>query len=279
MTDSNTTDRSDRVRELQAQLEQQVSELVTGEDWAAMLQTASRFHRYSANNVMLIMMQRPDATRVAGFNAWKQFNRYVRRGEHGIRILAPCTYKVEGDDGDERWILRGFKVVTVFDVSQTEGEDLPGDIRPELVEGQAPTGLWESLAQQVATAGFELVRGDCGGANGRTDYSTSTVTVRDDVDDAQACKTLAHELGHILLGHQSRLASGCRGVLEVEAESVAYIVAQAAGLDCSRYSLPYVAHWAAGDVSVVRQTAERVVSVAGAILAALEGAERALVAA
>jgi hypothetical protein len=244
-----------------------------------MLQTASRFHRYSANNVMLFMLQRPDATCVAGFNAWKGFNRYVRKGEHGIRILAPCTYKVEGDDGDERHILRGFKVVSVFDVSQTDGEDLPGEVRPELINGEAPTGLWDSLAEQVTTAGLELVRGQCGGANGRTDYSTRTVTVREDVDDAQACKTLAHELGHILLGHEAQLMTGCRRVLEVEAESVAYIVAQASGLDCSGYSLPYVAHWAGGDLATVRKTAERVVSCAGVILAALDGAERDLVAA
>jgi hypothetical protein len=264
--------RTDRAAELQGQLERQIAELVSGDDWAAMLQTAARFHRYSANNVMLIMMQRPNATRVAGFNAWKTFNRFVRKGEHGIRILAPCVYKVETDDGGERHVLRGFKVVTVFDLSQTDGEDLPGEIRPVLLEGEAPAGLWDALAAQVIGAGFELVRGDCGGANGRTDYGTRTVTVRGDVgfEAAQAVKTLSHELGHILLGHESQLLGGCRGLLEVEAESVAYIVAKASGLDCSNYSLPYVAHWAGGDLTMVRKTADRVVSCAGKILADLE---------
>lgn len=281
MIKSNTTDRADRVRELQAQLENQVAELVTGEDWAKMLQTASRFHRYSANNVMLIMVQRPDATRVAGFQTWKSLGRYVRKGEHGIRILAPCRYKVETDDGDDRWIVRGFTTATVFDVSQTDGADLPDAVPAVLLEGEAPAGLWDGLAKQVAEAGFMLERcqpEQIGGANGRTDFGARTVRVRSDVSDAQATKTLAHELGHILCGHEVSLF-GCRGRLEVEAESVAYVVCQAQGMASDGYSLPYVAGWSGGDVAQVRQTAETVVRVAGGICEALEASQPVLVAA
>jgi len=262
--------RTDRAAELQGQLEAEIAALVSGEDWRRFLETVSRFHKYSANNLFLIMAQKPDATRVAGFNTWKRLGRYVRKGERGIRILAPCLYRYEDEQGEEHRRLGGFRVVSVFDISQTSGAELPADIRPVLLEGEAPAGLWDALAAQVVGTGFELVRGDCGGANGCTHYGSRTVTVRDDVDDAQACKTLAHELGHVLLGHESQLLGGCRGLLEVEAESVAYIVAQASGLDCSGYSLPYVARWAGGDLALVRKTAERVVSCASAILAAIE---------
>jgi antirestriction protein ArdC len=261
-------ERNARVRRLHADLEDAVAALVDGDDWQAMLETASRFHRYSFGNVMLIMQQCPEATRVAGYRTWQLLNRHVRRGEHGIKILAPCRYKVEDRDrGEERWVLRGFKVEHVFDISQTDGEPIV-DVRPELLNGAAPAGLWDGLARQVKAAGFTVERGDCGGANGRTDFAVRTVRVRDDVDDAQACKTLAHELAHVML-HEAALFS-CRLVLEVEAESVAYMVASASGLSTDDYSLPYVALWAGSDIKVVRETAERVISAAGAILAGLD---------
>jgi antirestriction protein ArdC len=273
MTSSNGTDRVERVRELQRQLESQVAELVSGDGWARMLETAARFHRYSANNVMLILCQRPYASRVAGYQTWRSLGRQVRKGEHGIQILAPCKYKFEDEDGNEHMAIRGFTTATVFDISQTDGDEI-ADVRPEMLSGEAPIGLWAGLAKQVAEAGFMLARGDCGGANGVTRYDSRTVTVRADVDDAQACKTLCHELGHIFLDHEHDIRSlGCRGRLEVEAESVAYIVSHAMGLASNTYSLPYVAHWANGDAAVIRQTAERVVRVAGAILDALSASE------
>jgi hypothetical protein len=278
-----SADRNERLRELHEQLERQVTELVTSEDWARMLQTASRFHRYSFGNVCLIMAQMPTATRVAGFNTWKDLGRYVRKGEHAIRILAPCRYKVTDDDGDECYVVRGFTTASVFDISQTEGEEV-ADLRPELVVGEAPAGMWDALAGQVEAAGFVVARcesvEEIGGANGRTDYAARTVKVRDDVDDAQAVKTLAHELAHILCDHEHDIrAMGCRGRLEVEAESVAYVVCSHAGMSTAGYSLSYVARWAGGDASVVRQTAEKVVKVAGAICETLDASERLMVAA
>jgi antirestriction protein ArdC len=213
--------------------------------------------------------------RVAGYRTWQSLGRQVRKGERGITILAPCTYKqteTDQDTGEERevWALRGFRPEHVFDVSQTDGEPL-ADVRPELLEGRAPSGLWDALAGQVEAEGFTLERGDCGGANGTTNTSTRTVRVRADVDDAQATKTLCHELAHIKLGH-----SGCitesRSRIEVEAESVAYVVLRARGASTDAYSFPYVAHWASGDPEKVLETAERVQRVARAILEALEGA-------
>ena len=183
------TDRTERLEGLQQQLADQVAALVSGEDWARMLETAARFHRYSANNVMLIMCQRPDASRVAGYRTWQGLGRQVRRGERGITILAPCRYKVEDKEtGDPRWVVRGFTTTTVFDVSQTDGEPLADEIRPALLEGEAPAGIWDALAKQVAAEGFMLGRcdtaEDISGANGVTQYYNRTVTVRADVDDA-----------------------------------------------------------------------------------------------
>src|SRR5207249_4796746 len=142
-------------------------------------------------------------------------------------------------DDEPRPVLRGFKIAYVFDIDQTDGEPI-ADVRPVLLDGHAPAGLWDSLAAQVVAAGFDLQRGDCRPANGRTDYAARTVTVRTDVTDAQAAKTLAHELAHVLLHDGSAYALGCRGLVEVEAESVAYVVASAAGLPTDAYSLPYV---------------------------------------
>ena len=264
----------DRLRELHTQLETAFADLVSGDDWVCMLAVAARFHHYSPANVMLILCQRPDATRVAGYRTWQSLGRQVRRGEHGLAILAPCSYKVRRDDGPEaddepRRVLRGFKVAHVFDVSQTEGEPIP-DVRPAVLDGEAPAGLWDGLAAQVAAAGFTLQRDDCRPANGRTDYTARTVTVRPDVSDAQAAKTLAHELAHVALHDGTEYALGCRGLTEVEAESVAYVVATAAGLATDTYSLPYVAQWAGGNVNAIKATAERVVTTAHAILSALD---------
>jgi antirestriction protein ArdC len=271
--------RADRVRELHDQLERSVAELVTGEDWQAMLDTAAKFHRYSANNVLLILRQMPEASMVAGFNAWRALGRHVRKGEHAIWVLAPCKYRVKDDEtGESHTVLRGFTTASVFDISQTDGEPLPEPVRAELLAGDAPEGMWDGLAGQVLAKEYRLERGDCQGANGRTNYATRCVTVRDDVDDAQACKTLAHELAHVLLHEPDGLAwSLCamddRRIHEVQAESVAYIVSRALGLVTDQYSLPYVATWAGGDVAKVRETAARVVEAAAGILAALTPAQ------
>jgi DNA primase len=140
----------------------------------------------------------------------------------------------------------GYRLAHVWDITQTSGQPLPEPPTPQLLHGQAPDGLWDALASQVTAAGFTLTRGSCGSANGLTDFRTNTVTLRADVDDAQAVKTLAHELGHVLLHNP---ASGeplveCRAVAEVEAESVAYLLTAAHGLPSDAYTFPYVTTWA-----------------------------------
>lgn len=278
--------RSDRLVEIHDRLAGAVEAMVSGADWQRLLEVASRFHAYSPNNVWLILSQRPEGTRVAGFATWRSMGRHVRKGEKGIAILAPMVAKrrpaeadesgtIESEDeGDRRGrVLRGFRIVFVFDQTQTDGEPLPEVERPALLDGDAPAALWEALAAQVAAAGFDLSRGDCGGANGVTDFSARTVRVRDDVAPAQAAKTLAHELAHVRLHDGGTNALGCRGRGEVEAESVAYLVCSAAGLASDGYSFPYVAHWSGGDVAEVRKAAERAIGCARSILDAIAPAQ------
>ena len=269
-----------------------VDALVDGDAWREMLAVAARFPRYSPNNVLLITVQRPDATTVAGLRTWNTLGRRVRPGEKGIAILAPCTYRPPTEpatDGPHppgiadtatdspdptatgRRVLRGFRVVYVFDITQTDGAPLPR-VAPDLLTGDAPALLWARLARVVEADGYRIERGPCGDAYGHTRFTDRVVRVRDDVPGAQAAKTLAHELGHIRAEHHTRFAAsyhrdtGCRGQAEVEAESIAYVVAAAAGLDTAGYTVPYVAHWAAGDTALLRDTATRVLATARGIL-------------
>jgi antirestriction protein ArdC len=261
-----------KLAEVHGRLADQVSQLVKGDQWQAMLRAAARFHTYSLNNVLLIHLQFPAASRVAGYRTWQSLGRQVRRGETGIAILAPVTYKVQveedQDEHPEVKQLRGFKVELVFDISQTDGEPIP-EVPPVLLEGDGPLDLWNSLADLVKTEGYEIRRGKCTHvtANGETDPLTHTVTVHDDLSPLQAIKTLTHELAHIRLGHVENLSTYhlCRGRCEVEAESVAFVVLLEAGYDASSYSTPYVAGWA-DDPKVIHETAQRVITAARGIV-------------
>lgn len=249
-----------------------VAQLVTGADWQSMLEVAARFHTYSPNNIWLILAQRPEATRVAGYRTWRNLDRWVRKGEHGIAVLAPIVTRTKPiDTSDERdhpelvKFLRGFKVVHVFDIAQTDGAELP-DVTPTLLTGDAPNAAWDRLATQVTDAGFALERGDCDGANGYTNHTTRTVRVRDDVDDIQAVKTLAHELGHVLLHDNTDRTNDDRSRMEIEAESVAYLVCHHLGIISDDYSFAYLARWSDGDTNLIQTTAERAITCARRIL-------------
>ena len=257
-----------RLAEIHAQLTAAVGALTHTERWRRMLDVAARFHHYSPNNVLLIAVQRPDATLVAGYRTWAQLGRQVQRGERGIGILAPVVARrepePEADDALGARTLRGFRAAHVFDVAQTEGRPLH-DVRPRLLSGGSPTGLWDRLATQVYAAGYTLDRGPCGDANGYADHERRHVRVRDDVGGAQAAKTLAHELAHVLL-HQPGGPPRERRLCEIEAESVAYVVAAAARMPTGEYSVPYVAGWAGGNTDLLRDTASRVLTTSRQIL-------------
>jgi antirestriction protein ArdC len=271
----------DRVAVHLAALQSSVAELVTGEQWQRYLSVQARFHSYSFWNTVAILRTRPDASRLAGFQQWRSMGRRVRKGEHGIAILAPIVRTVAQAEPDaagepEASARRcvGFKVVHVFDVAQTDGDPLPEIPAPATVNGDAPAWLWHALAEQIAMAGFHVERGPLpepwSDANGITLVEDRRVIVRHDLPDAQAIKTCAHELAHVLL-HTGENCALQRAVREVEAESVAFIVCSAGGgMDTAGYTLPYVAHWSNGDTERVAATGERVAACARTILDRLD---------
>lgn len=161
-------------------------------------------------------------------------------------------------------------VVHVFDISQTEGQDLPDldSVRPTLLDGDAPEGVWDALVDQANGADFEVIRSRRGRENGYCDFSNKQIAVRPDAAPAQAIKTLIHELAHALL-HSGELPRS-KEVAEVEVESVAYIVCDALAVDSGDYSFAYVARWTAGSTDLLRETGERVIACAKRILVGLE---------
>jgi hypothetical protein len=294
---------------LHERLTGQVEALVSGEDWKRALEFAARFRSRSFNNTLLIEVQHLDAyekgrvpdpvpSYVAGFKQWQSLGRQVTKGQAGYMIFAPVRGRfattTPQDPGSWRLLGRfekpkagevvrsrmvGAKPAYVWDVSLTTGAPVPERPAPRLLKGQAPEGLWDGLATLVESAGFALVRvadgRAIGGANGMTDFETRTVSVRANMDPAAQVKTLAHELAHVRMhGPDNQDARHHRGIGEVEADSVALMIAAAHGMDTSDYTIPYVAAWAStvkdsSPIEVVKATGERVRAAAVAILDAL----------
>ena len=208
----------------------------------------SKFTNYSFGNCLLIMMQMPQASLIAGYGKWKELGRQVNKGEKGIHIIAPMPYTEENENGEEIKRVR-FKAATVFDISQTGGEPLPdyihdleGDIAPEQVA--AVLNALRTVTGVSIT--FEDISGEAHGFYSQTE---KRIVIRTDMSDAQTVKTAIHEAAHCLLHDKdSELATveSSRGSKEIQAESVAFIVASRLGLDTSAYSFPYIAGWSDG---------------------------------
>jgi hypothetical protein len=222
-------------------LEQGIKNLANQDNWLNHLKTQAVFHSYSFNNTCLIINQCPEASSVAGFNAWKKLNRTVKKGEKGIRILAPRVHK-ETEDSEATRV--SFRSVAVFDVSQTEGEPLPKIVNR--LEGD-DNGVLDALKGFAISKGFNVVEEDMGETKGSCSYrSPITITLNPNRSLLQQAKTLAHELGHALL-HCGENYTGhdAKSVMELEAESVAFIVLQHFGVDSGDYSFGYISHWVA----------------------------------
>ena len=249
----------------------QVEQLRDSDRWTAFLDFAQAFHAYSINNLLLILSQREDASRVAGFRKWQGLNRQVRKGEKGIRIFGYSTKKVteEDENGDEveKRIAR-FPILSVFDIGQTELIDPeqgdPGTITAQLT-GADDHGIVAALSAYLTEEGWTVERSSLPGTmNGVTRPETMTVVIDEDLSPEQAAKTTIHELAHVLLGHTEDMAEYAehRGLMETEAESVAYVVSGMAGFDTSAYSVGYIAGWADGDTDLIKSTAARVLRTA-----------------
>lgn len=256
-------------------LEEEIRKLSSSADWARWLDAAALFPTYGFGNVVLITLQMPDASWVAGGNMWERLGREVMRSR-GIKILAPihaqsglvsdvdATEEQESEavaKGQVHEQVIGFRVATVWDVTHTVGPPIPLPPTPLPTAGSAPTGLWEATAD-----GYTVLRSMTGDdSEGFTDYGAREIVVADHLDDATAVARLAHEVGHMRLHSAADVrAAGsvvCRGIREVEAESVAYIVLAHHGLTIEGSSFPYVASWAA---SVDPREPERVIKATGA---------------
>jgi antirestriction protein ArdC len=271
-----TDKRDERLEKMHEALVAKTATLTTSEGWLEYLAFVARFRQYSFNNSMLILIQRPDATHVASYKKWQEMNRQVKKGEKSIGIFAPMMRKREDKaTGETRSYISGFRIVPVFDISQTEGDPVPEQIRPVLLDGEAPAGMYAALALLVAEKGYTLEVGpSVHGEYGYCSPGRKMIHVTEGLSDAQAAKTLCHEVAHMLLHTDEDSltveAMQHRGIAEVEAESVAHIVLGALGMDTDEYTLPYVAGWSDGKPEAVAATADRVLKTAKEILAKTE---------
>ena len=276
--------RADELHQITDKLEKGVKDVFQSDKYKQFLNVMAKFPRYSVNNTMLIMMQRPDAQLCQSFTGWKQMGRYVKKGEKGISILAPAPYKIEREqtkldekgrpvfDADGEPVkekvevtIRAFKVVKTFDLSQTDGKELPTIGPSELVGNiEGYPKLLQALQEiSPVPVSFELIDGD---AKGFYHLEDKKIVVQDGMSEVQTIKTLLHEMAHQKLHDKDNVPEAkdiSRNGKEVEAESVAYVVCQHYGINTSDYSFSYVAGWSEGketpelkaSLDKIRQTA------------------------
>lgn len=250
-------------------LEEAVASIHDSESFRRWLDVSSRFHTYSLSNQLLIALQRPDATQVAGFTAWRKLGRFVRKGEKGIAIVVPHVRNVQDDNENGDRVARrvtNFGTGYVFDVSQTDGEPLP-ELHVPVLEGDAGEQLFEGLSAYAAREGVRVsvlppaqLQRDVMGF-----YVPGTKEiVLGDHSQVQKTKTLAHELGHHVARVDDRAENECL------AEGIAYVVCSHFGLDTGERSFPYVAGWAR-EPSVLKGVLSTIHSASATII---DGVER-----
>ena len=289
---------AEKLKEITDRLEQGITELFESERYREYLRVMSKFHNYSFNNTLLIAMQKPDASLVAGFSAWKNnFGRNVMKGQKGIKIIAPSPFKIKqevekidphtqkpiiGKDGkpvtEEKEIkIPAYKVVSVFDVSQTEGKELP-DIAVDELTGDVERyrDFFAALEKtSPVPIGFEQIPGS---SHGYYHLEDKRIAIQEGMSELQTLKTAIHEIAHAKLHdidlnapeneQQPRVDRRTR---EVEAESVAYTVCQHYGLDTSDYSFGYVAGWSSGrELSELKNSLETIRSAAAEIINSID---------
>jgi antirestriction protein ArdC len=230
------------------------------------LKAMGRFHHYSVGNAILIHLQKGDATHVAGFRAWQKLGRQVKRGEHGIAIMAPVVYRKKAQENSEDKdraavdeMIATFKTAYVFDISQTEGKPLP-----EFARAHGDPGAYlERLERFVSDQGIKLERGDLQIAEGAS--IGGTILLKASLARADAFSVLVHELAHELLHQDPANRPKERTVREAEAEAVAYVVGQGIGLDVNTASSDYIQLYD-GDKKTLMESLERIQRTAAEIL-------------
>ncbi len=224
-------------------LVQGFDEITESDGFQRYLQTMSRFHKYSYGNVLMIMTQRLDATRVAGYRQWQQLNRQVKRGEQGIKILVPHKQRIRDakddaeDESEVMYVTRGFGVGTVFDISQTEGEPLPAPPRPHELEGESTSAFWLAgqLRDYLEDKGVLLQLTELDGPKGTYHPTLKRVQLQVGMSADQTAKTLAHETAHFGAEHTPGIH---RKDAETVAEASSFVVLHHYAIDTSDYSFP-----------------------------------------
>ena len=260
----------DRHREVLDRLEQAVGEIHDSDSFRRYLDVQARFHHYSWGNAALILARRPDATRVAGYRTWQALGRQVRKGEQAITIVVPrITRDADApEDADKRRV--SFAIGNVFDLSQTEGDPLPGLTVPVL-ESDDGGLLYDELARLAGRGNIRVSLVDTFPTPeqmGSYDPLGRRIRVREHVPQLQRTKTLAHELAHHYTGHTETYGA-FRDEHETIAESVAYVVLAHFGLDSGERSFPYIATWSK-DRATLKQVLGTIQGVAGMIISSIE---------
>lgn len=269
------------LEEITEQLEAGVKDIFTSGKYEQYLCTMAKFYKYSATNCILIYIQKPDATLVAGYQSWqKNFKRQVKKGEKGIKILAPIPHKFkklveneEGEQEEQEISYTSFRAVSVFDISQTDGEELPSILSKLSGDVSGYDDLIEKLKKVSAVpVVFDEISGT---ANGFFDPKGKRIVIREGMSQLQTVKTMVHEIAHSILhnletGEQKEATKEAK---EVQAESTAYTVCKALGIDTSEYSFGYVAGWSAGrDLKELQESLEIIRKTSHNLLEAIEAA-------
>ena len=293
MAENNTE--KQRVQELTDKLEQGLQDLFNSDSYCNYLRTMSKFHNYSFNNTLLIAMQKPDATLVAGYKAWqKNFERHVNKGEKAIRILAPAPYKIKEErdkidpvtqellldkDGNPQKeeveiTIPAFRAVSVFDLSQTDGKPIPELTAKELLSDVEGYQDMIRAVEAISPVPIELeeIAGD---SKGYYDREAKRIAVQENMSESQTLKTMIHEVAHSKLHskevEQDEQMRKDRNTKEVEAESVAYTVCQHFGIDTSDYSFGYIAGWSSGrDTKELRSSMDTIRKTASELITGIE---------
>ena len=251
---------SDKIKELTEKLEAGIKEVFTSDRYREYLSVMNKFHSYSFNNSMLILLQKPEASYVAGYKTWEMLDRHVRKGEKGITIVAPCPYKtiktVEVLDDKTGQVKRdsygnpmmeekeiqyaSFRAVSIFDISQTEGRPLP-ELAEELKGEISDYKVLMDSIREVAPVPIYFESWE-GSKKGHYDLGKKEIVIKSGMSELQTVKTAIHETAHSIL-HKDRAHIRDSATMEVEAESTAFIVCQHLGLDTSDYSFGYLAGW------------------------------------
>lgn len=285
----------DDVKSLLSKLEDGLKAVFDSDNYKNYLNTMSKFHNYSINNTLLINQQKPDATLVAGFNSWAHnFERHVKKGEKGIKIIAPAPYYIKKEkqvidpktgegvlnpDGTPKMAevevkIPAFKVSYVYDVSQTYGKDLPTLGVSELTSDVDKAKDFINSLKKVSPVPVEFgkTKGD---SKGFYSPDQGKIVVKEGMSEAQTIKTMVHEISHAKLHNPEKAkenAKKTKGTIEMEAESVAYIVCQHFGIDTSDYSFGYIAGWSEGKgVDELRDSMQAIRDTAGEMINRVEG--------